>query len=411
MVFCSPYYPRSYSDHLLHCSLLFLDELDHIGSSTQALAELFSLIDTHSSLIRLIGIANTHTLTSSSSNTLSALSTEHVKTVHFQPYSSAQLLSILNTRLEPLFTSEVIAKSEDPKKFLPPTTLTLLSKKIASQTGDVRALFEVLRGAIDIAINAGSSALDAPTPPVTPAHVLEALKAYVPAAKVSRAIAQPDASVKVSDNETTMKIRNLGLQSRVVLLAILLASRRLRHGLTLSGTVSSPSTPRTPSKRANQASANSSTSMDVSQLHTYYSALLSRSEDGLFTPVSRSEFGDLMGVLETVGLVTLASRGGSKSPSSPSKSGRKLQRSMSSTLNVGSGRNQEVGLAESVRMEEVIKGLGINDEKKGGDGEEDVRAEEVKAIWKKEEAKTAKDAKTASKIASGADMFAEAIED
>ena len=41
----------------------------------------------------------------------------------------------------------------------------------------------------------------------------------------------------------------------------------------------------------------------------------------------------------------------------------------------------------------------------------DLRAEEVKAIWKKEEAKTAKDAKTASKIASGADMFAEAIED
>lgn len=179
------FYHLSLHPYLFCLSLLFLDELDHIGSSTQALAELFSLIDSHSSFIRLIGIANTHTLTSSSSNTLSALTTEHVKTLHFQPYTSAQLLSILNTRLEPLFKSEVIAKSEDPKKFLPSPMLNLLSKKIASQTGDVRALFEVLRGAIDIAINAGSSALDAPTPPVTPAHVLDALKAYAPAAKVS----------------------------------------------------------------------------------------------------------------------------------------------------------------------------------------------------------------------------------
>lgn len=372
------------------------------------------MIDTHSSLIRLIGIANTHTLTSSSSNTLSALSTEHVKTLHFQPYSSAQLLSILNARLQPLFNSEVVAKSEDPKKFLPTAMLNLLSKKIASQTGDVRALFEVLRGAIDIAINAGSSALDAPTPPVTPAHVLEALKAYAPAAKVSRAAVQPESGVKLVDNETTMKIRNLGLQSRVVLLAVLLASKRLKHGLPLSGSISSPSTPRTPSKRSAQsmASINTSTTMDVSQLHTYYSGILSRSEGGLFTPVSRSEFGDLLGMLETVGLVTLTAGRGGKSPITPSKSGRKLQRSMSSSFSLGSGGNQEVGLAESVRMEEVIKGLGINEVKKGGEEDDDVREEEVKAIWRKEDTKIVKDAKAAAKVCSvNTEMFAEALED
>ncbi|CAL1707027.1 unnamed protein product [Somion occarium] len=405
---------RQTLEHLLSTRqskcILFLDELDHIGSSAQALSALFSMIHEHSSFIRLIGIANTHTLTSSSSNTLAAGFTEHVKTLHFTPYTSQQLNAILQARLEPLFTSEVVANSEDPKKFLSPATLNLLAKKIASQTGDVRALFEVLRGAIDIAVSAGSSSLSASTPPVTPSHILDALKAYAPAAKVSRVVeAEPAKSgnTKVVDNETTSKIRNLGLQARVVFVALVLGSKRQEQGLSLSGGASTARTQH--SKRS--PSPSTSGNMDVGQLHTYYSTILARSESGLFTPVSRSEFGDLLGVLETNGLVTISanSRGGSKLPTTPTKSGRRgLARSGSASFTLGSGGSQEVRLAESVRMEDAIRGLGI-DEKKGDD---DVREEEVRAIWGKERVKISKEAKAlAASSVSEAKMFEEAMED
>jgi hypothetical protein len=67
-------------------------------------------------------------------------------TLHFASYSSQQLLQVLQARLSPLYdTSECPEAAEHANRFLPTATLTLLTKKIASQTGDVRALFEVLR--------------------------------------------------------------------------------------------------------------------------------------------------------------------------------------------------------------------------------------------------------------------------
>ncbi|KAJ3018225.1 hypothetical protein NUW54_g392 [Trametes sanguinea] len=165
--------------------IIVLDELDHIASSSQALTPLFNLASTYSSCLRLIGIANTHTLTSSSCTTLSVQSMIGVDTLHFSPYTPEQLLDILQTRLAPLSQGEDSSCAERAKKFLPLPTLTLLSKKIAAQTGDVRAVFEVLRGAIDIAVTAATSPdpLSVPTPAVTPSHILSALKAYAPAGK------------------------------------------------------------------------------------------------------------------------------------------------------------------------------------------------------------------------------------
>jgi cell division control protein 6 len=72
-----------------------------------------------------------------------------VETLHFAPYTLSQLLQILQTRLTALHDERDDFVGDEPKKFLPIPTLTLLTKKIAAQTGDVRSLFEVLRGAID----------------------------------------------------------------------------------------------------------------------------------------------------------------------------------------------------------------------------------------------------------------------
>ncbi|KAN0086207.1 P-loop containing nucleoside triphosphate hydrolase protein [Tylopilus felleus] len=159
--------------------LIILDELDHIAKSPHALSAIFSFARKHSSSVRIIGIANTHTLPASAS--LSNDEAANILTLHFGAYPASQLLEVLQACLSPLSNAE---NSEQLNKFLPIGPLTLLSKKVASQTGDVRTLFEVLQGAIDLAVSSSTpvveNPLEAPVSPVTPNHILAALKAYLP---------------------------------------------------------------------------------------------------------------------------------------------------------------------------------------------------------------------------------------
>lgn len=379
-------------------SIVVLDEMDHIASSTQALSPLFTLAHTFSTSLRLVGIANTHTLTSSSSTTMSVQSLAGVRTLHFAPYTSDQLLAILRARLAPLSQDEDAACVERVKKFLPVPTLTLLSKKIAAQTGDVRAVFEVLRGAIDIAVNAitPSDPLNPPTPAVTPAHILAAVKAYAPAGKTTPAPATATSAGssmprKASDSETVMKIRELGLQQRLVLLSALLAAKSVDAGVPLNGSSAAPSPSRSPVKRTQssslvQPSTLKVNSFDIGHLYNLYTIILGRVESGVFTAVSRSEFGDLAGILEVVGLLSLSCSGGL--PSTPRKSGKKsFSRSMSFTA--GASSAQEARFVEGVRLDEVARGLGLGVD----DTPADVREEELRAIYQREQARIAREAK------------------
>ena len=58
---------------------------------------------------------------------------------------------------------------------------------------------------------------------------------------------------------------------------------------------------------------------DVGQLHAFYITTLGRAESGIFSTVSLSEFGDLAGVLEVVGMFILTGSG--SLPSTPRKAG------------------------------------------------------------------------------------------
>lgn len=376
-----------------------LDELDHIASSPQALSSIFSVAQTNRSLIRLIGIANTHTLTSSTSSTISVQFLHEVSTCHFAPYTAQQLLEILNARLATL------SEEQDFTKTLPPVALTLLTKKIASQTGDVRAIFEVLRGAIDLAVAAASTCndlLSAAVPTVTPPHILAALKAYAPV-NASHPIGS-SSTQNVSDSETLTKVRELGLQSRIVLLTMLLAIKRLEAGLALCNS-SSQATSRSPTKRSSTPSGRNA-GMETSQLFTYYTALLSQGSAG-FTPVSRSDFTDLLGVLETVGLVSLSNGPNCGSlPGTPSKSGRKPIARVGSFSRAKSS-TQSIGFVEGLRMDEVARGLGISNNQTAN---EDVREEEVRSLWTRESVRISREIK-AQGISRTDSPFDQAMED
>jgi cell division control protein 6 len=365
------------------------------------LASLFALARKHSSALRIIGIANTHTLTSSVSP-LSLDSVIGVSTLHFKPYDPQQLLSILQSRLKPLTDLESPTSEAVVQQFLPVSTLTLLSRKIAAQTGDVRSLFEVLRGAIDIAVTRPPSS-DKDTPPVSPPHILTALKAYAPASKVTPA-AQSTVPAKSSTNsETITKVRNLGLHARLALLALMLACHRTEASLPLLSPIQK-SSPRSPVKRSH-SSPNplpaTQAGIDMSQLHAFYSVILTRHGSDTFTPVSRSEFGDLAGVLETIGLISLFS----------SSIGRKIARTSSfpsrGTKSPTRGQqNHSVALMQGVRPDEVLRGLGIDAEAK------DICEEEVEGIWKHELTRIRKEVRSQKPNAGSANLgFEDATED
>ncbi|KAF8441350.1 P-loop containing nucleoside triphosphate hydrolase protein [Boletus edulis BED1] len=381
--------------------LIVLDELDHIAKSPHALSTIFLLARKHSS-VRIIGIANTHTLPVSAS--LSNDEAANVLTLHFGAYTASQLLEILQARLLPLSNAD---HSEQLNKFLPIGPLTLLSKKVASQTGDVRTLFEVLRGAIDLAISSPTPPVENPlgasVPPVTPNHILAALKAYLPSNSSRSNSSIPRATVQSNNSETAVKVRNLGLQSRLVLLAIVLASKRRDAALPLSSISNSPL--KTPTKRTSLTSK--LRILELPQLYTYYASILERSENGLFTSVSRSEFSDLVSVLETSGIVSLSTP--CSMMLSPSKSGR---RGVSRTSSFGSPSKgtaftQEIQLVDSLRVEEVLRGLGMD---AAASTNTDPREEEVRAIWIRESRRTTRDMAPIPPCVRNPDLFEAAFQ-
>ncbi|KAK0232826.1 P-loop containing nucleoside triphosphate hydrolase protein [Armillaria fumosa] len=365
---------------LLTKYLLVLDELDHITTTPQTLETLFSLPTSNRSVIRIIGIANTHTLTSSASFA------SFVRTIHFAPYTATQLLQIIEARLSSLRNDG--AEVEQSKTLLPAPALTLLTKKVAAMTGDVRSLFEVLRGAIDAAV---TSCKGDRRPSITPAHVLAALKSHGPSNKKPLAHSSPSAPGS-SDSETVSNVKSLGLQARIVLLLILLSSKRMEVGLPLFSTAA----PKSPSK---------STAIETLHLFIFYSSVLQRGDSDVFTPVSRSEFMDLLGMLDGVGLVSVTSTIGSPR----GKGGkRSLTRTSSGTI------TGDVQIASGIRHDEVLKGLGV----KSADAEvsDDVMEEEVSALWHRETARINKEVKEAQNLPAKSQErrnphFANAMED
>ena len=353
----------------------------------------------------------------------------NVQTIHFAPYTPTQLQNILQSRLSPLQNTELAI---EVKKFLPPPTLMLLTKKVAALTGDVRSLFEVLRSAIDLAVapsttrsSVDENPFNPPKATVTPQHILAALKAYTPAApKAPTTNSNANTSPTTSNSETVTKIRNLGLQAQLVLLIILLGSKRLEVGLSLS--TSCNASPKKPSATALKRTVSSpnpalgaAVRIETGLLHTYYTTVLSRSDLGIFKPVSRSEFVDLLGVLEGAGLVSLSSSLFASELGSPAGK-RKKAFGRSASFGSGMGKNGAgaggVRLVEGLWADEILRGLGATgaDVSPGSDDiPVDARKEEICGIWEQEKSRLTKDLKSlvSSTAASRSETFAGAFQD
>jgi len=133
--------PRKKSSNVY---LVILDEIDHILTlDLESLYKIFEWSMQKTSRLVLAGIANALDLTD---RFLPRLKSRNLKPelLPFLPYSAVQIKGIITGRLKSL------VPEGSPLPFIHPAAIELCSRKVASQTGDLRKAFEICRRAIDL---------------------------------------------------------------------------------------------------------------------------------------------------------------------------------------------------------------------------------------------------------------------
>lgn len=129
--------------------LVVLDEIDQLLSlDNSTLCSFFEWSFAKDSRLVLIGIANALDLTD---RFLPRVKAKNLKPalLPFLPYTAPQVASVLSSRARSLLPPEATVAA-DFTPFLHPTAITLISKKVASQTGDLRKAFDMAFHAIEL---------------------------------------------------------------------------------------------------------------------------------------------------------------------------------------------------------------------------------------------------------------------
>ncbi|KAL8675317.1 MAG: hypothetical protein Q9168_000274 [Polycauliona sp. 1 TL-2023] len=284
--------------------LVVLDEVDRLlDLDLEILYALFELALSPTSRLILIGIANALDLTD---RFLPRLKARNLKPqlLPFIPYTAAQVASVITTKLRTLITEEEVSQSEYVP-FVHPTAIQFCSKKVASQTGDLRKAFDIIHSSLTLVENetkqryqeesfAPSSPskspltenpnLSSPSKPrilaMSPA-TLDALTApRVTIAHVARV------SASALGNGTSQRLQTLNLQQKAALGALISLEKRQRESQWRL-------TPNTPSKASERGPT-------VRDLYDTYCLLCKR--DNALHPLTAVEFYDVYGGLETLGL-------------------------------------------------------------------------------------------------------------
>lgn len=306
-------------DEMVHLRKIFLskkssgrmyvvtvDEIDHLLTlDLKILYTLFEWSLQRSSRLILIGIANALDLTD---RFLPRLKARNLKPrfLPFLPYTAPQIASVISSKLKSLSTAQT--SSQDHIPFVHPTAIQLCSKKVASQTGDLRKAFDIIRRTIDLVeietrrkhqldsnsvegtpskkplsenpnISSTSQCLIDPTASLSVLSPLTAPRATV--AHIARI------SASALSNGTSQRLQILNLQQKAALCALISLQKSSRQA---------QSTFETPTKTSCM-----NTAPTIRKLYEIYHGLCKR-ENGLH-PLTATEFMDVVGGLETLGLI------------------------------------------------------------------------------------------------------------
>lgn len=349
---------------------VILDEMDHVLSlDLDFLYKLFEWSLQKSSCLVLIGIANALDLTD---RFLPRLKTRNLKPnlLPFLPYNASQIKSIITTRLKSLVPANSATPGYIP--FLHPAAIELCSRKVASQTGDLRKALDICRRTIDlveaetkqkfqqaldekIQISSPSRTvlsenINLSSPEIHSSHKVIQHKALSQAMSSLSVETAPRASIahvnKVTStafaNGSTQRLKTLNLQQKAALCSLMALERRKREAAA--------NVMATPSKSNILAPT-------VKVLYDTYCILCKR--DSLLQPLTSTEFRDVIGSLETLSLINAVDgkSGSFVGFNTPSKRGRKP----GFGAGVGSGDEKRVGSCVSEReLEQAIEGLGVS---------------------------------------------------
>lgn len=301
--------------------LVVLDEVDNLlTTDCELLYALFEWALHKSSRLILIGIANALDLTD---RFLPRLKARNLKPrlLPFMPYTATQITSIVTEKLRSTL-SEDCSTGKGYVPFLHPAAIQLCSKKVASQTGDLRKVFNLVRRAIDAIeretvdkystfasppskqpfadiTNTSPTKLplsppsSSPIKPASPAPFISLVGLDVNTLTAANA---PRASVAhiacltstVFNNDAVSRLAGLNLQQKAVLCSLVAAEKRRSERDPFS----------TPSKNANKKPM-------LRDLFASYAGLCK--SENVLCPLSSTEFRDVVASLDTLGLVQEAS--------------------------------------------------------------------------------------------------------
>lgn len=252
--------------------VVVLDELDHLLHTRvhqNVLYRLFCLPDqVGGGRVALIGVANSLDLTE---RFVPLLGSRGVRPqlLHFQPLEAGDMVSILQRRLAPLG----LACEAGGAPLFTPVALTLLSRKVASISGDVRKILDSCRLALDMVEERGEVGGC-----VQPGDVVKVL-------------------AHMAGNAQVARVRALGIHAKLVLLAwVVLQEHSDQDGESDGG-------------------------VRIADMELKYQSMLQR-DGGFVSPLESSELLDVLERLETQGLVRIyAEAAGGSLPQAFSKGG------------------------------------------------------------------------------------------
>ncbi|KAJ5729292.1 uncharacterized protein N7483_003800 [Penicillium malachiteum] len=338
--------------------LVSLDEMDHLlQGDSGVLQSLFEWSLHDKSALVLIGIANALDLTDRSLPQLKAKNLKP-RLLPFLPYNAASIAGVITARLRSLLPA---GAESDPKlvPFLQPAAIQLCAKKVASQTGDLRKAFELIKRAIDVIEQETIAKLDQQAAAESDLPVLlenknlaasksendsrPTMSSYTPVTAPRASIAHiARITTSAFGQGTVQRLKNINLQQKAAICSLIALERKRREMDIHSTPSKSRSSPPT-----------------VKQAFDTYCTLCRN--DNILHPLTATEFKDVLSNLETMGLVgeyqgrgrggTVA--GGSDVRRTPSKSG-----SVTSTPQKAMGEQGLVCFVSQSEIESQIAGPG-----------------------------------------------------
>ncbi|KAL8954071.1 MAG: hypothetical protein Q9222_000128 [Ikaeria aurantiellina] len=283
--------------------LLVLDEIDHLmDMDLEILYTLFELALGRTSRLMLIGIANALDLTD---RFLPRLKAKNLRPqlLPFLPYTAPQVGSVITTKLRALLP-EGERSQTDHVPFVHPTAIQFCSKKVASQTGDLRKAFDIIHRSLTLVENETKQShqnkslspsksplsenpnLSSPSKSRTLAASLATITPLTAPRVTIAHIAR--VSVAALGQGTLQRLQKINLQQKAALCALIYLEKRSRASRQRSLLD-------TPSK------SSASLCPTVRNLYETYCTLCTR--DNALHPLTAVEFCDVVGGLETLGLV------------------------------------------------------------------------------------------------------------